>query len=53
MPSLLVLGIALAYVYDRTRSLAAPIALHMAFNGITLLSVFAFRGLVTVLRGPH
>ncbi len=53
MPLLLVLGIALAYVYDRTRSLAAPVALHMAFNGMTLLSVFAFRGLVTVLRAPH
>ncbi len=53
MPLLLVLGIALAYVYDRTRSLAAPVALHMAFNGMTLLSVFAFRGLVTVLRASH
>ena len=53
MPLLLVLGIALAYVYDRTRSLAAPVALHMAFNGITLLSVFAFRGLVTALSAPH
>jgi membrane protease YdiL (CAAX protease family) len=53
MPLLLILGIALAWVYDRTRSLAAPVALHMAFNGMTLLSVFAFRGLVTVLRGPH
>ena len=53
MPMLLVLGIALAYVYDRTRSLAAPVALHMTFNGMTLLAVFAFRGLMTVLRGPH
>jgi len=53
MPLLLVLGIALAYVYDRTRSLAAPVALHMAFNGVTLLSVFAFRGLVTALIAPH
>jgi membrane protease YdiL (CAAX protease family) len=53
MPALLVLGIALGYVYDRTRSLAAPVALHMAFNGITLLSVFAFRGLMTALSAPH
>jgi membrane protease YdiL (CAAX protease family) len=53
MPILLLLGIALAYVYDRTRSLAAPVALHMAFNGMTLLSIFAFRGLVTVLRAPR
>jgi membrane protease YdiL (CAAX protease family) len=53
MPTLLLLGIALAYVYDRTRSLAAPVALHMAFNGITMLSVFAFRGLVIVLRAPR
>ena len=53
MPALLVLGIALGYVYDRTRSLAAPVALHMAFNGMTLLSVFAFRGLVTALSAPH
>jgi membrane protease YdiL (CAAX protease family) len=53
MPALLVLGIALGYVYDRTRSLAAPVALHMAFNGITLLSVFAFHGLVTALSAPR
>ncbi len=54
MPSLLVLGIALAYVYDRTRSLAAPVALHMAFNGLTLLSIFAIRGLLTAaLSTPH
>ena len=53
MPMLLALGIALGYVYDRTRSLAAPVALHMAFNGMTLLSVFAFRGLVTALTTPH
>ena len=53
MPALLALGIALGYVYDRTRSLAAPVALHMAFNGMTLLSVFAFRGLVTALSAPR
>jgi membrane protease YdiL (CAAX protease family) len=53
MPTLLVLGIALGYVYDRTRSLAAPVALHMAFNATTLLSVFAFRGLVSALSAPH
>jgi len=53
MPPLLVLGIALGYVYDRTQSLAAPLALHMVFNGMTLLSVFAFRGLVTALSAPH
>jgi membrane protease YdiL (CAAX protease family) len=49
MATLLILGLALAYVYDRTRSIAAPIALHMAFNGITLLSIFAFRGLLTAV----
>jgi membrane protease YdiL (CAAX protease family) len=54
MPTLLILGIALAYVYDRTRSLAAPVALHMAFNALTLLSVFAFRGLImTALSTPR
>jgi membrane protease YdiL (CAAX protease family) len=53
MPMLLVLGIALAYIYDRTRSLAAPVTLHMAFNGITLLSVFAFRSLVSALSAPR
>ena len=52
--TLLALGIALGYVYDRTRSLAAPVALHMAFNGITLFSVFAFRGLMTAaLSAPR
>jgi membrane protease YdiL (CAAX protease family) len=53
VPALLVLGIALGYVYDRTRSLAAPVALHMAFNGMTLISVFAFRGLVTALSATQ
>jgi membrane protease YdiL (CAAX protease family) len=53
MPFLLVLGIALAYVYDRTRSLAAPVALHVAFNSVSLLSVFAYRGLVSALSAPH
>jgi membrane protease YdiL (CAAX protease family) len=52
MPMLLVLGIALAYVYDRTQSLVAPVALHMAFNSTSLLSVFAFRGLVSALSAP-
>ena len=53
LPLLFVLGVALAYIYDRTRSLAAPVALHMAFNGVSLLSVFAFRGLVSALSAPH
>ena len=31
------LGLALAWAYDRTRSLLAPIAMHMAVNGISVV----------------
>jgi membrane protease YdiL (CAAX protease family) len=38
MPALFVLGLALAWLYERTGTLAAPIAFHAAFNGFTFLS---------------
>jgi len=36
-PAIFVLGLALAYVYERTGTLAAPIAFHAMFNGWTFL----------------
>jgi len=45
VPPLLVLGFALGYAYDRTRSLAVPVIVHAAYNGMTVLSLFADRGL--------
>lgn len=38
MPALFVLSLALTWTYERTGSLAAPIAFHAAFNGWTFLS---------------
>jgi membrane protease YdiL (CAAX protease family) len=38
MPALFVLGLALAWLYERTGTLAAPIAFHASFNGFTFLS---------------
>jgi len=37
------LGSVLGYVYDRTRSLAAPVALHMTYNALTVGLLFAYR----------
>ena len=45
MPDLLVLGIMLGYLYNRTQSLAAPVALHLAHNGMVMLTIFAHRSL--------
>ena len=36
-PAIFILGLALAYVYERTGTLAAPIAFHAIFNGWTFL----------------
>ena len=36
-PAIFVLGLALAYVYERTGTLAAPIVFHSVFNGWTFL----------------
>lgn len=40
---LFALGLALGYIYSRTRSLVAPIALHMLCNGMAVLTLFCFR----------
>ena len=40
---LFVLGIALGYIYNRTRSLAAPIMLHVLSNGLAILTVMSYR----------
>ena len=39
IPALIVLGIILGYLYERTGSLLVPIGVHMLFNGKTLLWV--------------
>ncbi len=41
-PALFVLGLALAYVYERTGTLAAPITFHAIFNGWTFLGATAW-----------
>lgn len=38
-PMLLVVGVFLAYAYERTGSLKVPIAMHMLFNGINCLFI--------------
>jgi uncharacterized protein len=38
-----VLGLALAWVYDRTRTLVAPIAMHMTVNAISVILAFLVR----------
>ena len=50
-PQLFLLGVALGYVYDRTRSLAAPVTLHLLFNGTTVLAIFAHRSLAAISAG--
>lgn len=41
MIPIFVVGVALAWVYERTGSLAGPIAFHTAFNGLTVVGVLA------------
>ena len=41
-PALFVLGLALAYVYERTGTLAAPITFHAIFNGWTFVGATAW-----------
>jgi len=38
-----VLGVTLGYLYNRTRSLAAPLCLHVMFNGVAVLRIMAER----------
>ena len=45
---LFVLGLALGYVYARSRSIVAPIVLHAAFNGTSLLAMYAMRYVSTM-----
>jgi len=44
---LFVLGVALGYIYNRTRSLAAPIALHILSNGLAVLTVLSYRQILS------
>ena len=41
-PALFLLGLALAYLYERTGTLAAPITFHAIFNGWTFLGATAW-----------
>ena len=40
---LLLLGLTLSYIFYRTRSLAGPIALHMAFNAVAVSWILALK----------
>jgi hypothetical protein len=51
IPTMLVMGIGLGYVYHRTRSLIAPVLLHAAHNGLLLLLLLSSRGLFSL--GAH
>ena len=44
LPSLVVVGIGAAVVYDRTRSLLAPIVFHVLHNALELTALLALRG---------
>jgi membrane protease YdiL (CAAX protease family) len=41
---LFILGAALAMIYERTGSLAAPVATHAVFNGLQLVTILLSRG---------
>ena len=40
----IILGVALAMIYERTGSLAAPVATHAVFNGLQLVTILLSRG---------
>ena len=40
---LFLLGLILVWIYERTGSIWAPIALHACFNTVTVISTFAAR----------
>lgn len=42
LPSLFLLGLFLGFLYEKQRSLLAPISLHATFNGCTALSLLLF-----------
>ena len=42
LPGLFILAVALALVYERTGSLWAPVCLHAAFNGLTIVGAILF-----------
>ena len=41
-----VLGVGLGYLYDRTRSLVGPVTVHVMYNAMVVLTVFAHRSLI-------
>ena len=43
LPHLFVLGLLLGYLYERTGSLYAPIALHFINNAVTMLQIELIR----------
>jgi len=47
LPSLIVVGMGVAIVYARTRSLLAPIVFHVLHNAVELTALLALRGSMT------
>lgn len=41
MPTLVLIGVALGVAYERTRSLAVPVTMHMVFNGVNIALALA------------
>jgi len=50
LPPLFILGLGLGYTYNRSRSMAAPIALHVFYNGFVVLLILSHRQILTELR---
>jgi len=42
-----VMGVVLGYLYDRTRTLAAPLAAHATYNALVVLQLLAYRLVLT------
>lgn len=46
IPIMLVMGVVLGYVYYRTRSIIAPVLVHMAHNGVVMLLLLSSRPMI-------
>ena len=51
LPALFVFGCVLAWCYEKTRSLWAPVVVHVCFNAATVLSSLAYRAMDTAGKG--
>ena len=43
---MLAMGLVMGYLYDRTRSIAAPLTMHITYNLLVMLGLFAHRSLL-------